>query len=172
VGGTHRQTDVKQSDALKLHSHTEQWSTNTIASPTLWENKETIPIIKSTSYKKPLRDIPCLHFVTQVLYGFRNWQDRLCGLVIRISGYRSRGPGFDPRSYQIFWERGPLSLVRTIEELLEWKSSGSGLENRGNSLRWPRNILYSQRLALTSPTSGGRSVGIVRLRTTATEFSI
>jgi hypothetical protein len=26
-------------------------------------------------------------------------------------------------------------------------------------------------LALTSPTSGGRSVGIVRLRTTATEFS-
>jgi hypothetical protein len=26
--------------------------------------------------------------------------------------------------------RGPLSLVRIIEELLEWKSSGSGLENR------------------------------------------
>jgi hypothetical protein len=35
--------------------------------------------------------------------------------------------------YQIFWEvvdleRGPLSLVSTIEELLERKSSGSGLE--------------------------------------------
>jgi hypothetical protein len=27
-------------------------------------------------------------------------------------------------------ERGPLSLMRIIEELLEWKSSGSGLENR------------------------------------------
>jgi hypothetical protein len=27
-----------------------------------------------------------------------------------------------------------------------------------------------QRLALTSPTSGGRSVAIVRLQTTATEF--
>jgi hypothetical protein len=26
-------------------------------------------------------------------------------------------------------ERGSLSLVRIIEELLEWKSSGSGLEN-------------------------------------------
>jgi hypothetical protein len=26
-------------------------------------------------------------------------------------------------------ERGPLSLVRILEELLEWKSSGSGLEN-------------------------------------------
>jgi hypothetical protein len=30
--------------------------------------------------------------------------------------------------------------------------------------------LYPQKLALTSPTSGGRSVGIVRLRTKATEF--
>jgi hypothetical protein len=27
-------------------------------------------------------------------------------------------------------ERGPLSLVKIIEELLEWKSGGSGLENR------------------------------------------
>ena len=52
--------------------------------------------------------------------------DRLCGLVDRVSGYRYRGSGFDPRRYQIFWvvvglERGPLSLVRSIEELLEWK---------------------------------------------------
>ena len=28
--------------------------------------------------------------------------DRLCGLVVRVSGYRCRGPGFDPRRYQIF----------------------------------------------------------------------
>jgi hypothetical protein len=111
--------------------------------------------------------------------GFIWLRVRLCGLVVRVSGYRSRGPGFDFRPYQIFWEvrgleRGPLSLVRTIEELFEWKNSGSGLETeingRGNSLRWPRNTLYPQRLAPTSPTSGGRSVGIVRLRTTATEF--
>jgi hypothetical protein len=27
-------------------------------------------------------------------------------------------------------EQGPLSLMRIIEELLEWKSSISGLENR------------------------------------------
>jgi hypothetical protein len=75
---------------------------------------------------------------------------------------------------QIFWEvvgleRGPLSLVRIIEELLERKSSGSGQEcrinGRGDPLRWPRDTLYPQKLALTSPTSGGRSVGIVRLRT-------
>ena len=31
--------------------------------------------------------------------------------------------------------------------------------------------LYQQKLALTSPTGGGRSVGIVRSRTKATEFS-
>jgi hypothetical protein len=27
---------------------------------------------------------------------------RLCGLVVRVSGYRYRGLGFDPRRYQIF----------------------------------------------------------------------
>ena len=30
--------------------------------------------------------------------------------------------------------------------------------------------LYPKKLALTSPTGGGRSVGIVRVRTKATEF--
>jgi hypothetical protein len=40
----------------------------------------------------------------------------------------------------------------------------------GNSLHWPCNTLYLQRLALTSLTSGGRLVSIVRLRTMATEF--
>jgi hypothetical protein len=50
--------------------------------------------------------------------------DRLCGLVVRVPGYRSRGPGFDSQRYQIFWEvvgleRDPLTFVRRIEELLE-----------------------------------------------------
>ena len=28
--------------------------------------------------------------------------DRLCGLVVRVSGYRYRGLGLDSRRYQIF----------------------------------------------------------------------
>jgi hypothetical protein len=47
--------------------------------------------------------------------------------------------GFDSRRYQIFWEvvgleRGPLSLVSTIEELLESKTSGSGLETENTAV--------------------------------------
>jgi hypothetical protein len=59
-----------------------------------------------------------------------------------------------------------------------WKdSSGSGLENRKingrrDSLPWPHDTLYAVKLELTSPTSGGRSVGIVRWRTEAPEFFI
>jgi hypothetical protein len=47
--------------------------------------------------------------------------------------------GFDSRREVMGLERGPFSLVNTIEELLGRKSSGSGLENRDygrrNSLR-------------------------------------
>jgi hypothetical protein len=72
-------------------------------------------------------------------------------------------------------ERGPLSLVSTNDELLERKNSGSGPESREygrrDPSRWPRGTLYPQKLALISPTNGGCLVGIVRLRTQATEFS-
>jgi hypothetical protein len=47
---------------------------------------------------------------------------------------------FDSRRYQIFWEvvgleRVPLRLMSTIEELLERKNSGSGLnyDRRGSA---------------------------------------
>jgi hypothetical protein len=53
--------------------------------------------------------------------------------------------------------------------------SFSGLERREydhrHPSRWPRGTLYPQKLALTSPTSGGRSVVIVCSRTQNTEFS-
>jgi hypothetical protein len=63
-------------------------------------------------------------------------QDRLCGLVVRVLGYRFGGPGFDSQALQDFppkkkkkkkgkqvvgLERGSLSLVSTTEELLHRK---------------------------------------------------
>jgi hypothetical protein len=110
------------------------------------------------------------------IYPFSDW---LGGLVVRVSGYRSRGPGFDSRHYQIFWEvvgleQGPVSLVSTTEELLGRKSSDSGLENREHGCRdllcWPRNTLYLQKLVLISPISGSRLVGIAHSQTKGTEF--
>jgi hypothetical protein len=48
-------------------------------------------------------------------------------------------------------ERGPLSLVSTIEELLVRKSSGSGLERREygrrDPSRLPRGIFYQQKVS-------------------------
>jgi hypothetical protein len=71
-------------------------------------------------------------------------------------------------------ERGPLSLVSTIEKLLERKSSCSGLEteNTAVGIHHADHVapLYPQKLALTSPKSGCRSVGIVRSRTQVTVF--
>jgi hypothetical protein len=49
---------------------------------------------------------------------------RLCGLVVRILGYRSGGPGSIPcttKKNVVGLERGPLGLVSTTEELLDRK---------------------------------------------------
>jgi hypothetical protein len=79
------------------------------------------------------------------------WPDRLCGLVVRVPGYRSGGSGFDSRALQevVGLERGPLSLVRTTVELFGRNSGGSGLESREyghrDSSRWPRGTLYPQK---------------------------
>jgi hypothetical protein len=102
------------------------------------------------------------------------WRRPLWSSGSRLQIQRS---GFYSRRYQIFWEvvgleRGPLTLVSTAEELLERQSSGlEGREyGRKNPSRWPRSTLYPQKLAQNSPTSGSRSVGIVRSRTQATEY--
>jgi hypothetical protein len=59
-------------------------------------------------------------------------------------------------------ERGPLSLVSAIQELLGRNSSGCGLESREYDHRdtshFTHVTLYLQKLELTSPTSdGGRA---------------
>jgi hypothetical protein len=55
-------------------------------------------------------------------------------------------------------ERGRLSLVITIEELLERKHSCFGLENRDYGRRDPTALTTRQNLALASQTSGSRLV--------------
>jgi hypothetical protein len=56
------------------------------------------------------------------LYVMYKKVDRLCGLVVRVPGYRSRGPGSISGATRfsevVGLERGPLSLVSTTEELL------------------------------------------------------
>jgi hypothetical protein len=81
--------------------------------------------------------LSCTHYIHKLtlLHGIYDY-DRLCGLLVRVPGYRSGGPGFDSRALQrkkkkvVGLERGPLSLVSTTEELLGRNSSGSGLESR------------------------------------------
>jgi hypothetical protein len=51
-------------------------------------------------------------------------QDRLCGLVVRVLGYRSGGSGSIPGTTKkrvVGLERGTLSLVSITEELLDRK---------------------------------------------------
>jgi hypothetical protein len=80
----------------------------------------------------PRNCIPTLlllcHSIQSILYihiYIYVYVDRLCGIVVRVLGYRSGGPGSTPGTTKkkkvVGWERGPLSLVSTTEELLDRK---------------------------------------------------
>jgi hypothetical protein len=70
-------------------------------------------------------------------------------------------------SFLVGLERGPLSLIE-YNWGATWKK-GSEYDYR-DPLCWPRNTLYSQKLALTTAKSGGCSIGIVHSQTKAMEF--
>jgi hypothetical protein len=126
---------------------------------------------------------------------FRLWRVKICltnslylfiyDLVTRpplwSSGQSSwlqiRRPGLDSRHYRK--KNSGSGTGSTQPREYNWgatwqKRSGSCLENREHGRRdpsrWPRGTLYPQKLAITSPTSGGRSVGIVRSRYQTMEF--
>jgi hypothetical protein len=73
-------------------------------------------------------------------------------------------------------ERGPLSLMNTVEKLLERKRNGSGLETRDYGRRGSVTLTTWHPLSASVGTNfahwGGRSVGIVRSLIQATEFSL
>jgi hypothetical protein len=98
--------------------------------------------------------------------------------VVRVLGYRSGGLGSIPGTTRKK-SSGP-GTGSTQSREYNWgatwyKSSGSCLQNREYGRRdlshWPRGTLYPQKLAITSPTSGSRSVDIVRSQTQTIEFS-
>jgi hypothetical protein len=98
-----------------------------------------------------------------------------CGQSSWLQNQRS---GFDARHYQIFWEvvgqeRGPQP--REYNWRATWKKyqrlrSRNREYGRGDPLRLPLETLYPQKLALISPKSGGRLVGIDRSQTKSTQF--
>jgi hypothetical protein len=57
-----------------------------------------------------------------IIYFF-SLSDCLCGLVVRVPGYRSRGPGFNSRRYQIFWEVVGLERATQRREY-NWGATG------------------------------------------------
>jgi hypothetical protein len=71
------------------------------------------------------------YFAANILLLY-SWMNHLCGLAVRVPGYRSRGPGTISGATRICeklvsLQRGPLSLVSAIEELRKRKSRASCL---------------------------------------------
>jgi hypothetical protein len=87
---------------------------------------------------------------------------------------RVRFPALPEEKKVLRLERGPLSLVSTTEELLDRKVTAPvwKTKNTAVGIRHADHVAPSirEKLAITSPTSGSRSVGIVRSRTQTVEF--
>jgi hypothetical protein len=65
-----------------------------------------------------------LAILIKISHAIHEENDRLYGLVVRVLGYRSGGPGSIPGTTEkkiVGLERGPHSLVSTTEELLDRK---------------------------------------------------
>jgi hypothetical protein len=60
-----------------------------------------------------------------------------------------------------------MNITITVLAGLEIREYG-----RGDPLRWPRDILYPQKVGTKFVDKRGREVGVVRSRTKATEFFI
>jgi hypothetical protein len=74
--------------------------------------------------------------------------DRLCGLVVRVLGYGSGGPGSitdTTKKKVVGLERGQLSLVSTTEELLDRKVAApvKKIENTAGGIRHADHVAPS-----------------------------
>jgi hypothetical protein len=138
----------------------------TLTSPT--SGGRSVGIVRS-----PTKTTKLLLLISSKMY----W---VCGLVVKSSwlhiqrAARVRFPALPD-----FLRSSGSGTGSTQSREYNWgatskKSSGSGLENREYGRRDPsqrqRGTLYPQTLALTLPTSTGRSVGIVHSRTQTMEY--
>jgi hypothetical protein len=123
--------------------------------------KDSQPAFAFLRHNAPAAIFNCYSFlhinIALVYSGF----DRLCGLVVRVLDYRSRGSSSIPDATRCVWNGVHSASWIQLRSYGRWDPS-----------HWPRDKPYPQQLALTSPTSGGRSVGIFRSRTKATQFSL
>jgi hypothetical protein len=71
------------------------------------------------------RKVLFFSYETAELWNLGVQNDRICCLVVRVLGYRSGGPGSIPGTIRkgkvVGLERDSLSLISTIEELLDRK---------------------------------------------------
>jgi hypothetical protein len=77
------------------------------------------------------------------------------------------------RSLQVFTSKTEIRLIKLaphtsygMPDPMTLLILVTEINGRGDLLRQPHDTLYPQKLTLTSTTSGGRSVGIIRLRIT------
>jgi hypothetical protein len=89
--------------------------------------------------------------------------DRLCGLVVRVLGYRSGGPGSIPGTTKkkvVGLERGPLSLGSTTEELRDRKVAASvqKTENTAAGIRHAAPFIRKSWHSLRRQAAVARSV--------------
>jgi hypothetical protein len=62
----------------------------------------TLPGLELRPLGRTARSLSLYRLRYVIMYVYKITPDRLCGLVIRVPGYRSRDPGLDFRRYQIF----------------------------------------------------------------------
>jgi hypothetical protein len=107
------------------------------------KSEENEPFREQTIEKTPKKQTAYISLITSDVVGKKSVElemmiseNRLCGLVVRVLGYRSGDPGSIPGTTRkgkvMGLERGPLSLLSTTEE-----SSDSCLQNREYGRRDP-----------------------------------
>jgi hypothetical protein len=70
----------------------------------------------------------------------------------------------------LLWSSVQSSCLQIHRSRVRFLALPDFLRSSGSGTGSTHDTLYPQKLALISPTNGGRSVGIVRLRTKATEI--